>query len=154
MEQNEDLSSTQGHHHKTGAQSPVLMDHSAITKLVENSFSEPQQGNVTWQTLLSRPDTLTDSMCAGVATCPPQGHLALHQHTQAEIYYIISGTGSVEVDGKRHRVSAGSVVWIPGDVVHGVFCGPDESLCWLYVFSEARFEDIVYRFTEANAASA
>ncbi|KAF9876993.1 hypothetical protein CkaCkLH20_05259 [Colletotrichum karsti] len=127
---------------------PVLMDHATITRLAESAFPEPVYGNVTWQTLLSRPDTLTDSMCAGLATCPPEGFLALHQHTQAEIYYILSGTGTVEIDGKRHAVSGGSILWIPGDAVHGVFCGPGETLHWLYVFPEARFEDIIYRFQE------
>ncbi|KAF0322545.1 cupin 2 conserved barrel domain protein [Colletotrichum asianum] len=135
-------------HDSGAAPSPVLMDHSTITKLAESAFPEPLYGNVTWQTLLSRPDTLTDSMCAGLTTCPPEGFLALHQHTQAEIYYILSGTGSVEIDGKRHAVSGGSILWIPGDAVHGVFCGPGETLHWLYVFPEARFEDIIYRFQE------
>lgn len=92
-------------------------------------------------------------MCAGLATCPPEGYLALHQHTQVEIYYILSGTGSVEINGERHRVSSGSILWIPGDAIHGVFCGPGETLHWLYVFPEARFGDITYRFLDAKAAA-
>jgi quercetin dioxygenase-like cupin family protein len=88
-------------------------------------------------------------MCAGIATCPPNGTLALHQHSQAEIYYALAGSGEVEIDGARHHVTEGSVLWIPGDAMHGAFCGPNETLKWLYVFPEASFEDIIYRFKTA-----
>jgi quercetin dioxygenase-like cupin family protein len=88
-------------------------------------------------------------MCAGIATCPSNGTLALHQHTQAEIYYVLAGSGQVEINGVRHHVTEGTVLWIPGDAMHGVFCGLDETLKWLYVFPEGRFEDIKYRFKVA-----
>jgi mannose-6-phosphate isomerase-like protein (cupin superfamily) len=73
-----------------------------------------------------------------IAWCPSGGHLALHQHVQAEIYYILSESGVVEVNGVQNRVSAGNVLWIPRDAIHGVFCGLEETLEWLYVFPEAR----------------
>lgn len=92
-------------------------------------------------------------MCAGIATCPAEGSLALHQHTQAEIYYILSGSGIVEINGVRNHVSEGSVLWIPGNAMHGVVCGPNETLTWFYVFPEARFEDIVYRFKPEETTS-
>lgn len=55
----------------------------------------------------------------------------------------------MEIDGVRHHVSEGSVLWIPGDAVHGVFCCADETLKWLYVFPEGGFEKIIYRFKVA-----
>ncbi|KAK1993396.1 RmlC-like cupin [Colletotrichum falcatum] len=125
---------------------PVVLHKPCVSAVETSSFEDTKFGNVMWQTLLSSPSTSTDSMCVGIATCPSNGSLELHQHTQAEMYYILDGTGEVEIDGKRHRVSEGSMLWIPGDVVHGVFCGPDEALRWLYVFPEGRFSNIVYRF--------
>ncbi|RSL43906.1 hypothetical protein CEP54_014898 [Fusarium duplospermum] len=133
--------------------SPVILDDVKVSQTALNSFPDASYGNVFWQTLISKPSTCSDSMCAGIATCPSNGTLALHQHTQAEIYYVLEGSGEVEVDGVRHRVAEGSMLWIPGDAVHGVFCGPNETLKWLYVFPEGSFEDIVYRFKPAKDAS-
>ncbi|CAG9948142.1 unnamed protein product [Clonostachys rosea f. rosea IK726] len=130
---------------------PVVLDGNEVSQTSVDSFPDAIYGNVVWQTLLSRPRTCSDSMCAGIATCPSNGTLALHQHTQAEIYYVLEGSGEVEIGGVRHHVTEGSLLWIPGDAMHGVFCGPDETLKWLYVFPEGRFEDIVYRFKVADA---
>lgn len=125
---------------------PVFADEGAL-RLPPSSFLEPHKGNTTWHTLLSAPTTSSSSLSAGIAECPANGCLALHRHKQAELYYILSGSGEVEVDGKRQRVRDGMMIWIPGDVEHGVFCGDDEQLRWFYVFPEGSFEDVVYRFT-------
>ncbi|KAL6918478.1 hypothetical protein FSST1_009973 [Fusarium sambucinum] len=129
--------------------SPVILDGEKVNKTALSSFPDITYGSVVWQTLLSSPGTCSNGLCAGIATCPSNGILALHQHTQAEIYYVLAGSGEVEIDGVRHRVTEGSMLWIPGDAMHGVFCGPGETLRWLYVFPEGRFEDIIYRFKAA-----
>lgn len=131
---------------------PIVKDRHSISQLPFDSFPDTINGTAIWQTLLSQPKTNSDSMCAGIATCPSNGSLALHQHTQAEVYYVLAGSGEVEIDGTRHRISEGSMLWIPGDAVHGVFCGPEETLKWFYIFPEGRFEDIVYRFKQSSDA--
>ncbi|KAF4442840.1 hypothetical protein F53441_11630 [Fusarium austroafricanum] len=128
------------------AQKPLIIDIDAQTRTKPSSFAEKERGNATWHTLLSSPETSTASLTGGIATCPAYGTLALHRHKQAEIYYILSGTGEVEVEGERYSVSKNNLVWIPGDAEHGVFCGSNE-LSWLYVFPEDSFDNIVYRFT-------
>ncbi|CAN9081735.1 unnamed protein product [Alternaria alternata] len=128
---------------------PVIMHAEKVSDLASDSFPDATFGNVVWKTLLCNTNAASDNMCAGIATCPPNGTLALHQHTQAEMYYVLSGSGQVEIDGIRHHVNEGTVLWIPGDAVHGVFCGSDETLKWLYVFPEGKFEKIVYRFKVA-----
>jgi len=132
------------------SKTPIIMHKHVVAAIQSSSFGEASFGNVVWQTLLSSPTTDSDSMCVGIATCPSNGSLELHQHSQAEVYYVLDGTGEVEIDGKRHRVAEGAMLWIPGDAVHGVFCRPDESLRWLYVFSEDRFSNIVYRFQQKS----
>ncbi|KAH7024347.1 RmlC-like cupin domain-containing protein [Microdochium trichocladiopsis] len=129
-----------------GRRPGVIMHKPVVSALQIDSFGDTKFGNVTWQTLLSKPTTSTESMSVGIAVCPSGGSLALHQHMQAEVYYVLDGSGEVEIDGERHRVTEGAMLWIPGDAVHGVFCGPDESLRWLYVFSEDCFSNVVYRF--------
>ncbi|KAK6716003.1 hypothetical protein QX201_006890 [Fusarium graminearum] len=125
---------------------PLIIDTVSLPKDTSSSFIEKDRGNATWHTLLSAPGTISNSFTSGIATCPRNGALALHRHTQAEIYYILSGSGEVEVEGVRHSVSKGNLVWIPGDAEHGVFCGDDE-LKWLYIFPESSFDNIVYRFS-------
>jgi mannose-6-phosphate isomerase-like protein (cupin superfamily) len=44
----------------------------------------------------------------------------LHFHRRStELYYVISGSGSVVLDGVEHPVAPGSLVHIPPGVVHG-----------------------------------
>jgi hypothetical protein len=84
---------------------------------------------------------------------PDGGYLALHRHTHAEIYYVISGAGIVTIGEEEYRVKTGSVVYIPGDALHGARSlrsgegeGEGEGLKWLYVFAAGDFGEVVYRF--------
>lgn len=44
----------------------------------------------------------------------------LHYHKVAtELYYVLEGEGTVNVDGEEHEVHKGSLVHIPPGVVHG-----------------------------------
>lgn len=44
----------------------------------------------------------------------------LHYHKVAtELYYVLEGEGTVNVDGEDHEVRKGSLVHIPPGVVHG-----------------------------------
>ncbi|GKT58380.1 hypothetical protein ColTof4_12311 [Colletotrichum tofieldiae] len=126
---------------------PLVVDIKSETQNTKpESFREQSRGNATWHTLISAPTTLTDSLSSGVATCASGGSLALHQHKQAEIYFILSGSGKVEINGVRHPVSGQKLVWIPGGAEHGVFCNEHETLTWLYIFPEGRFSDVIYHF--------
>ena len=88
-------------------------------------------------------------MCSGIAVCQPRtGSLCPHRHTQAEIYYIISGKGIVQINGREYEVEGGSSVFIPGDAEHGIFNKGEEELRWFYVFPTGAFSDIVYRFSD------
>lgn len=125
----------------------VILGAQAIDKQADESFQSTSNGIVSWKTLISAPQTATTALTAGIATCPPrEGHLCPHRHTHAEIYHIISGRGILHIDGKEQEVTAGSVVYIPGDAEHGIRNETDEDLKWLYVFGADSFEDIVYRF--------
>jgi len=128
----------------------IILDPASISRLPQESFTETDRGVVTWQTLISAPTTASDSLTAGIATCPPKhGHLCIHQHKQAEIYHVTQGRGIVSIDGVEHAVEAGSVVYIPGDAEHGIRNeDPEEDLKWLYIFPTDGFGDVVYRFKD------
>jgi quercetin dioxygenase-like cupin family protein len=128
---------------------PLVLSREAISNQAAESFSDPRCGQgLGWRTLLSSSRTRTDTLTSGIATCAPGNtFLCTHQHKHAEIYHVIEGEGVVEIEGKDYKMSAGTVVFIPGDVKHGVRnLSAGRSLVWLYVFAANDFDEVVYRF--------
>ena len=108
------------------------------------------RSHCTWHTLLSSNLTPTDSLSAGIATLPPKtGNLCPHRHRQAEMYYVISGSGTVTVNGIDYVLEPGSTFYVPGDAEHGVRNHTsNKDFRWLYVFPTSSFEDVVYRWSD------
>jgi quercetin dioxygenase-like cupin family protein len=71
---------------------------------------------------------------------------SLHSHKEAEIYYIPSGDGIVTVQGSAFNVEAGSMLYIPGNAVHGVKNLGSAELRWIYFFPTSDFRSIVDNF--------
>ena len=68
--------------------------------------------------LISREDV--DAGVAAWAHAVDIDGAKLHYHKVAtELYYVLEGAGSVNLDGVDHEVRKGSVVHIPPGVVHG-----------------------------------
>ncbi|KAH8599113.1 RmlC-like cupin domain-containing protein [Bisporella sp. PMI_857] len=127
---------------------PVIISPKYTATTPAESFGDISRGDLTWHTLLSKPKTPSDSMCAGVAVCPVgTGHLCRHRHTQSEIYYILDGSGDVTIDGIVYPVSKDTTVFIPGNAEHGIVNTGVIPLRWLYVFPTGSFQDVVYRFS-------
>lgn len=57
-------------------------------------------------------------------------------HTEDEVYYVMSGQGSIEIEGMDHSVVSGSVIYIPSGVPHH-FHSVIEPLEVLVMFSPA-----------------
>ncbi|KXL43750.1 hypothetical protein M433DRAFT_158998 [Acidomyces richmondensis BFW] len=122
-------------------------------------WSDRDHGKVSWKTLISSEKTPTNSITAGIATCPPRrenqpysagGNLGLHRHRQAEVYIFLSGEGIVNVDMIEYPVEAGSVVFIPGGSEHSVRnMSLTEDLVWYYCFATDSFKDVRYIFSNS-----
>jgi quercetin dioxygenase-like cupin family protein len=133
-------------------QTPTIISptHTALTP--PESFASPSRGRCTWHTLISSPQTPTDSLSAGIAVCPPlTGSLCPHRHAHAEIYHVLAGSGTVTIEGQEYVVEKGSTVFVPGDAEHGVRNEGQEELRWFYVFAAGSFADIVYRFSSEES---
>ncbi|KAI7433427.1 hypothetical protein KC336_g4057 [Hortaea werneckii] len=130
--------------------------------LQREGYNDRDHGRITWKTLFSSDRTSTSALTAGIATCPPRregqprtfgGHLAPHRHAHPEIYFVIRGTGIVNVEMIEHRVEAGSVVFIPGNAEHSVRNESlTEDLVFHYCFAADSFKDVKYRFTNDSGA--
>lgn len=139
---------------------PFVLNAKDIKNIKPTTFQDPEaSGSVSWKTLISAPQTPTDTLTVGIATCAPgtstfcRGDLKPHRHTQAELYHITRGEGIITIDGVEHRVGKGDVVWIPGDAEHGAVNSGKEDLVWLYVFAVDGFEKVIYRFDEHGVKS-
>ena len=58
-------------------------------------------------------------------------------HTEDEIYYIVSGSGTIEVAGEYRQVSAGTVIYVDAHVDHR-FDSITENLSVIVVFAPPR----------------
>ena len=104
---------------------------------------------VRWKDLIGRERGASQALSLGIAEIPPGGTLARHRHAAPEIYYVISGAGSVEVDGEDYPATAGSAVFIPGGALHAFANTGAVTIAFVYVFPVDAFADLVYEFDEA-----
>ena len=111
---------------------------------------EAWEGIVTWRTLLTAERTPTTALTVGSAeiAAGASERGARHHHADHEVYYFISGTGVVHIDGVEHPVEAGSVVFFPGNTSHFVRNTGDQTLKLLFVFAVDRFADVEYVYDD------
>ena len=57
----------------------------------------------------------------GIMTIPPKGSIGFHVHQgEAEIYYVLSGTGKYSDNGNEMTIKAGDVTYTPSGTGHGI----------------------------------
>lgn len=119
--------------------------HVDANSLQDERWEDLSRGTIRFRTLISAPDTRTDSLVCGVAMMAAGETFALHSHEHPEVYFGLEGEGEVVVDGHHHRLAPGVALYIPGGAIHGVplAAGP---LKWFYTFAADSFSDIHYRF--------
>lgn len=58
------------------------------------------------------------TLSLGLYALPAGGEDPQSPHAEDEVYYIVSGRGTVEVAGERRPVQPGSIVYVARDVEH------------------------------------
>jgi quercetin dioxygenase-like cupin family protein len=112
---------------------------------------DAQSGNLTWKTLISADRTPSAEMVLGIANFPPHGKLNPHRHSPSEIYFGLSGAGTVTVDGEKFGIAEGVAIFIPSNCEHGVVAGA-AGLSMAYCFAQDAFGNIEYRYTKGMEA--
>jgi mannose-6-phosphate isomerase-like protein (cupin superfamily) len=123
--------------------------HGHITR--ERDCAEERWGGiVSWRTLLSADRTATEALTVGTAEIQPGAPTsgARHRHAVPEVYYVITGTGLVHIDGIDHFVEPGTAVFIPGNAWHFVTNNGAEPLRFVYVFPVDGFDEVHYEHAE------
>lgn len=123
-----------------------VVTHEALCET--ESWDDVVRGKVQWWTLLSADRTPSQDMTCGVAEIAPGRPDVIHphQHEQAEVYHFLSGVGVVHVGDGQHDVRAGSTLFIPGNVQHGVRNTGEVPLRLFYVFAVDSFAEVKYVF--------
>jgi mannose-6-phosphate isomerase-like protein (cupin superfamily) len=76
------------------------------------------------------------SLSVGVYNLPAGGEDPQQPHSEDEVYYIISGSGQIHVDGADRPVKPGSIVYVEKQLVH-YFHSITEDLNILVFFAPA-----------------
>jgi mannose-6-phosphate isomerase-like protein (cupin superfamily) len=77
------------------------------------------------------------SLSVGIYHLAPDEPDRQRPHTEDEIYYVLSGEGAIEIEGERHPVRPGSVIFVERQVSHR-FLDHADGLTVLVVFAPAR----------------
>jgi len=110
-------------------------------------WDDATRGTASWFTLFSNDITPTTAMSAGLMDIPPNGGtLEPHRHAQAEIYFVVEGTGLLTIDGVGATIAPRMAAFIPGDAEHSLRNESGGVLRIFYVFPTDSFAEVVYRF--------
>lgn len=99
------------------------------------SFSPYQTGVANIKRVLGK-DELEGMKFSGFGflQVPPKGEFKVHVHPdREEIYYVLSGSGTIEVEGKSVEARPGLTIHISGDTAHGIRNETGDSLTIIYV---------------------
>ena len=71
--------------------------------------------------LLGLPTSSARNQSLAEATLPAGGATERHYHRESEeIYYLVEGSGEMELDGERRRVGPGDAILIPPGAWHQI----------------------------------
>jgi mannose-6-phosphate isomerase-like protein (cupin superfamily) len=76
-----------------------------------------------------------DHFVMGHVTIYPGGAVPGHTHIQEEVYFIVSGRGTVELDRDRFSVEAGAFVAIRPEQWHSLENAGQENLIMLFCYA-------------------
>lgn len=126
---------------------PFLVD---ATQVPQDSGDADVFGTVKWRTLICGDVSPAAGTVMGIADFDAGGTLRPHRHEPSEIYFGLSGSGVVWIDGVPHDIRQGVTILIPANAIHETVAGP-EGLSFLYTFPKDRFSDVQYRFVGTDS---
>jgi oxalate decarboxylase/phosphoglucose isomerase-like protein (cupin superfamily) len=109
-------------------------------------------GDFTWFSLLDSKITPTHGLTVGIAELKPGDASRAHWHSHPELYYFLSGHGTMEIDHKPYAVGPGTTVYVPGDALHTVKNDTGETMKILYAFAANSLSEVEYRFPDGEIA--
>ena len=131
----------------TGGPAPFAVD---LDGLPVERWGSGGPGAVSWRTVLGGASTPGRSLTAGVAEVEPGApdRTFVHRHDPDELYFVLTGTGSVLVGDDEFPLRPGSTVFVPGGVWHSARNTGEDVLRILYAFAADSFDEVVYEYRD------
>jgi mannose-6-phosphate isomerase-like protein (cupin superfamily) len=86
----------------------------------------------TIRSILDRTNAPVQQQSLAEATLPPGGATQRHYHRRSEeLYFLLEGTGLMEIDGETSPVGPGDAILIPSGAWHQITAAPDAPLRFL-----------------------
>jgi len=104
------------------------------------------RGKAQWKELLGSGSGCQNDMTVGVVRLKTGESLEPHRHAQPETYFVLSGRGTVTIEGVVYDVDPGRLLFIPGNAEHQINNVNEEDLMILYAFAISDFSKIQYHF--------
>ena len=76
----------------------------------------------------------TSTMEVGIINLKKEQEDTQQPHISDEIYYVISGSGTIEIDGIKKEVNPGKIIYIPKRIRHSFHANSNE-LVILYILA-------------------
>ena len=115
----------------------------------ESRASNPDQsGVIRWKHFRGPEGATLDGISAGLLEIPVGEGLRLHQHEPAEIYYVVSGVGSIVVEEITAAVVAGAFALIPAMAPHKIVNTGDVPLQFIWMFPTDSWHEVRYDYLE------
>ena len=107
------------------------------------SYWQPQPANGYAEVILAADDLRSvHRFSMGRQLLPPGGRVRLHAHDRSEeVLYILSGSGRAEIDGKSHRLSPGTTLYLGHNRPHTFHNDGTQDLQWVWFFMPGGLED-------------
>lgn len=86
-------------------------------------------------------NSTSKSMAIGMAVLPAGYSTPPHDHEAEELATVLSGSGTITIDGVAHPVRAGTVVLTPSRSHHVTTAGPEAPLVVWWTYAPAGSED-------------
>ena len=84
-----------------------------------------------------------EHFCQGRVTIFPGGKVPKHEHPNEEVYLVLEGKGTIEIDGKVEPIEAGEAVYVPPGKPHEL-ANPRENthnMVFIFTYSPATVVD-------------
>lgn len=92
------------------------------------------EGESQWKCFARRNDLFGSWEAIEWAGLPPGGISGEHLHSRTEeLYFIVSGTGVMLIDGQEHPVEGGDLILTTLGTRHGLHNVGDDELTWLVI---------------------
>ena len=106
---------------------------------------ETSFGDIRWKIFTGGEGSKTDDITFGACEISPAGGMKPHYHKLSEIYYILEGNGTVRLGRDCVSVTRGSIVCVPGDVVHGIENTGMDTLALIWMFPTGNWSEVKYQ---------